>query len=432
MTQNDIPGKPSRGKPSRGRLVAIGMMSGTSMDGIDVALVTSDGEAEVERGPSGAYSYDPAFRKRLNAALETAKAIKARDERPGDLAELETEITMRHVAAVRAFLEANRLRPSDIDVIGFHGQTVLHRPDEGLTVQLGDGALLARETGITTVYDMRANDMTHGGQGAPLVPVWHRALAANLPEAMRALPVAFVNIGGIANITWVGKDVDPVAFDTGPGNALIDQWVSAHAGVPYDPEGAIAAEGGVLMPLAKRYLSHPYLEKPGPKSLDRLDFLPPDAVESSLEDGARTLAYVTAAAIWKAAEHLPEAPKLWVICGGGRHNRVIMNDLTELAEAAASPVGAGERSEPGARQKTAVGEDPAGRSGRPLGAGEQSEPGVRQKTVVTAEEAGFDGDAMEAEAWAYLAVRSLKGLTLTWPTTTGCREPVSGGVLAMP
>jgi anhydro-N-acetylmuramic acid kinase len=209
------------------------------------------------------------------------------------------------------------------------------------------------------------------------------------------LPVAFVNIGGIANITWVGNDGSLVAFDTGPGNALIDQWVTAHAGIPYDPQGTVAAEGAVLMPLAQRYLADDFFSRNAPKSLDRNDFLPPEPEEVSLEDGARTLAYVTAASIWKAAEHVPQAPNAWVICGGGRRNQIIMQDLVGLAR-------------------------------------ENARQGGQPAQVILAEEAGFDGDAMEAEAWAYLAVRSLRELEITWPSTTGCREAVTGGQLALP
>ncbi|HUH49482.1 MAG TPA: anhydro-N-acetylmuramic acid kinase, partial [Mycoplana sp.] len=166
---------------------AIGLMSGTSMDGIDVALLRTDGEAQVVRGPSMGIAYDPAFRRRLQGALETAKAIEKREERPADLADVERELTLRHSAAVQAFLHENNIAPADVEVVGFHGQTVLHRPAQALTVQLGDGALLARETGIPVVFDMRANDMVHGGQGAPLIPVYHAALARNLP-ADCALP----------------------------------------------------------------------------------------------------------------------------------------------------------------------------------------------------------------------------------------------------
>ncbi|MFD1326590.1 anhydro-N-acetylmuramic acid kinase [Mycoplana ramosa] len=367
---------------------AIGLMSGTSMDGIDVALLRTDGEVRVVRGPSMDIAYDPSFRRRLQAALETAKAIEKREERPGDLAEVERELTLRHAAAVQAFLHENNMAPADIDVVGFHGQTVLHRPRQALTVQLGDGALLARETGIPVVFDMRANDMVHGGQGAPLIPAYHAALARNLP-ADCALPTVFVNIGGISNLTYVGADGRIVAFDSGPGNTLIDQWVEAHAGVPFDQGGMIASEGRILPDLVARYLSNPFFVSDERRSLDRNDFTPPAGSEATLEDGARSLARVTAAAILKSAGHLPQGPKTYVVCGGGRLNRAIMGDLAELA-------------------------------------------GATGAVVMTAETVGLNGDSMEAEAWAYLAVRSLEGLPLTFPGTTGVRMPVTGGVLSTP
>lgn len=366
---------------------AIGLMSGTSMDGIDVAMLASDGRSLVERGPFLTVPYDPAFRERLKAGLECAKSIHDRRERPGDLAELERELTLRHALAVKTFLNNNNLLPSDVDVIGFHGQTVLHRPDAALTVQIGDGQLLADETGIDTVYDMRANDMAHGGEGAPLVPAYHAALAARFDERVR--PVCFVNIGGISNLTYIGEDGEILAFDSGPGNAMIDQWVEANAGVPYDQGGRIASEGTIIVSLADRYLDHPFFTADRRRSLDRNDFLPPAADEAGLHDGARTLAYVTAAAIMRSAGHLPEMPKCFIICGGGRLNGAIMEDLADMAQRHGSQ-------------------------------------------VLTAEEADFDGDAMEAEAWAYLAVRSLEGLPLTFPGTTGVSRPMSGGVLARP
>ncbi len=364
---------------------ALGLMSGTSMDGIDLALLSTDGDRHAGQGPSGFTPYDAAFRRRLEQALETAKGIGKRDERPGDLAALERELTLRHAEAVRRFLSEHRAaRP---ELIGFHGQTVLHRPEKGLTVQLGDGALLARETGIPVVYDMRANDMAHGGQGAPLAPAYHAALAASLPGALRRFPVCFVNIGGISNVTWIPEEGDPVAFDSGPGNALIDQWVSREGGVPFDSGGMIASEGGVSRAVVRTYLDHPFFAATGPKSLDRNDFSLDPAAGLELADGARTLAAVTAEAILCAGKIVPAPPKLWILCGGGRKNPHIVADLR----------------------------DGAAHSGA---------------EVVLAEDAGLDGDAMEAEAWAYLAVRSASGLPLTWPTTTGCREAVSGGVVA--
>lgn len=366
---------------------AIGLMSGTSMDGIDIALVRTDGRSRVERGAALGIPYDAPFRDRLKQALEDAKLIRQRGERPGTLADIEHELTQRHAEAVQIFLKKNNLQAADIDVIGFHGQTVLHRPDDALTVQLGDGALLARETGIAVVHDMRANDMVHGGQGAPLIPVYHAALAAGLPAELRCgRPVVFVNIGGISNLTFVGMDGNLVAYDSGPGNTLIDQWVEAHAGIPYDQGGMIASEGRVLADLAERYLANPFFVAPTRRSLDRNDFSPPTGADASLEDGARTLAHVTAAAIFKSARHLPEGPGTYIISGGGRLNRIIMRDLTDLAS-------------------------------------------KDEATVMSAEEAGLDGDAMEAQAWAYLAVRSLEGLPLTFPGTTGVTEPVTGGVL---
>ena len=369
---------------------AIGLMSGTSMDGIDIALVRTDGRDRVERGPALGIAYEAKFRDRLKQALEDAKPIRQRDERPGSLAEVERELTLRHADAVRTFLKKNNLQPADINVTGFHGQTVLHRPDEALTVQLGDGGLLARETGIAVVHDMRANDMVHGGQGAPLIPVYHAALTAGLPAHLRSeRPVVFVNIGGISNLTFVGIDGKIAAYDSGPGNTLIDQWVEAHAGIPYDQGGMIASEGRILAGLAERYLENPFFTGTKRRSLDRNDFSPPAGTEASLEDGARTLAHVTAAAILKSAQHLPERPGTYIVCGGGRLNRIIMADLADLAAAG-------------------------------------------QATVVSAEAAGLDGDAMEAEAWGYLAVRSLHGLPLTFPGTTGVTKPVTGGVLSPP
>ncbi|THV25368.1 anhydro-N-acetylmuramic acid kinase [Peteryoungia ipomoeae] len=364
---------------------AIGLMSGTSMDGIDVALLRTDGEALVERGAFLSVPYEPPFRDRLKQALDEVKSVKQREERPGDLARLEKDLTLRHAEAVRLFLERQGLAERDIDLIGFHGQTVLHRPYEGLTVQLGDGALLAAETGIDVVYDMRANDMVHGGQGAPLVPVYHQALAHKIPA--EDWPVCFVNIGGISNLTFLDRDDTIIGFDSGPGNTLIDQWVETHAGIPYDDGGRIASEGAVIKTLADRYLDNPFFTAKTRRSLDRNDFRPPDGHEAELSDGARTLAHVSAAAILKSAGHLPAFPRCFVICGGGRLNRTIMGDLVRLA-------------------------------------------GERAAAVLTAEQAGFDGDAMEAEAWAYLAVRSARGLPLTYPGTTGVSRPVSGGVFA--
>lgn len=369
---------------------AIGLMSGTSMDGIDVAMIETDGMSIVRRGPSLELPYDAAFRRKLAQALEDAKSIVKREERPGNLAAVEEELTERHANAVRQFLVSKNVDPSSITAIGFHGQTVLHRPEKALTVQIGDGQRLADMVGIPVVYDLRANDMRHGGQGAPLVPVYHQALAASLDDRPgEDGAVAFVNIGGISNVTFLSPNENPVAYDSGPGNALIDQWVQQNAGIPFDDGGRIASEGVVDQAIVARCLAMPFFAKRPPKSLDRNDFSPELVAGLELSDGARTLAAITARSIFASADHAASKPKTWIICGGGRKNAIVLNHLRELAEAK------------GAR-------------------------------IVVAEDVGLDGGSMEAEAWAYLAVRTLKGLPITFPETTGVKTPVTGGILANP
>ena len=374
------------GNDGSGTMTAIGLMSGTSMDGIDVALVRSDGASSVQRGPFLSVPYSPAFRRSLTAALDTAEPIEDRMERPSDLSDIERDLTDLHAEAVETFVRQNGIAMETVDVVGFHGQTVLHRPERALTVQLGDGQRLADRLSVPVVYDMRAADMKAGGEGAPLAPAYHGALAVGLEQDK---PVAFVNIGGISNITCVDAGGALHAFDTGPGNVLIDQWVALKAGVPFDQGGTIASEGVVLRSLVNEYLNAPFFDDPNRRSLDRNDFLPPDPDRATLEDGARSLARLTAEAVVKSAQVLNQLPKTWIVCGGGRLNSVIMGDLQEVAA-------------------------------------------VSEGQVLSAEEVGLDGDAIEAEAWAYLAIRSWKRLPLSWPDTTGCRQPTSGGVLARP
>lgn len=361
---------------------ALGLMSGTSLDGIDVAIIETDGANFVDRGGYVTYPYSDAFRAQLRQGLEDALALKDRRERPARLRLLEHYLTELHAEAVEHFLADTMTDASSIDVIGFHGQTVLHRPAERLTVQLGDGALLASRLGIDVVYDMRARDVALGGQGAPLVPVYHRAMLARLD----ARPIAVLNLGGVGNVTWIGRDGMLLAFDTGPGNALIDDWVAKTAGVAFDDEGSIGRRGRVSEEAVRQYLLAPFFADLPPKSLDRNAFDLGLIEGLSAEDGAATLAAFTAQSAARAREHFSEAPELWVVCGGGRRNRLVMELLAERVDAA----------------------------------------------VVPAEAVGLDGDGIEAEAWAYLAVRSRLGLPLTFPGTTGVTAPEAGGVLARP
>jgi anhydro-N-acetylmuramic acid kinase len=377
------------GKGGLGKVVrALGLMSGTSMDGIDVALITTDGKDHVERGPSATFPYARAFQERLRQALEDARAMRSRTERPGILAAVEQELTALHGDAVRRFLADRVLSPSHIEVVGFHGQTVLHRPpgEAGaggpMTVQLGDGAALARMLGIPVVYDLRAADLAAGGQGAPLVPVYHRALLARIPQR----PVAVVNIGGVANVTWIGEDGQLLAFDTGPGNALMDDWALMHTGKPYDEDGSAARAGTPDASALREYQRDQFFQRGVPKSLDRRAFNLEPVKGLSYEDGAATLAALTAATVAQAAAWFPRPPALWIVAGGGRRNTFLMERLAWHIEAPVAP----------------------------------------------AEAVQLDGDAIEAEAWAYLAVRSLKGLAITFPGTTGVARAMTGGVVARP
>jgi anhydro-N-acetylmuramic acid kinase len=374
---------------------AIGLMSGTSMDGIDVALIRSDGKGYVERGPGFFVPYEAQIRTEIEKALEIAPQFNRREARPGDIAELERKLTLLHRQAVERFVQAHNINIEEVDLVGFHGQTIFHKPENGLTIQLGDGQLLADGTGKEVIYDMRASDMEHGGQGAPLVPVYHRALARSIVHKAMGWkedenpPVAFVNIGGISNITFIGSDDGMIAFDCGPGNNLIDQWMDLKQSLKFDEGGQTALKGKVITDICSEYLAHPYFEKPVPKSLDRGDFKPLIKKNYSTEDGARSLARLTALTIILAINQLPEKPRAIFVCGGGVHNMAIMNDLVALA----------------------------------------CQIGSR---AVVADDVGCDSQYMEAEAFAYLAIRSKIGEELTFPMTTGCAMAVSGGKLASP
>jgi anhydro-N-acetylmuramic acid kinase len=368
-------------------LTAIGLMSGTSMDGVDVALIETDGEGQVRQGPSGFRPYAPDERDLLRAALADAVGLDDRSRRPGRLAEAEALVTRAHAEAVESFLAAQALAASSVDVVGFHGQTVLHRPEKRLTVQIGDGPSLAGRLGLRVVHDFRAADVAAGGQGAPFVPIYHAALvrAARAAGVLPAGAVAVLNLGGVANATVVDRSGAPMACDTGPANALVDDLMLARTGRAMDEGGAVAAQGRVDDTVLARLLAHPFFEEMPPKSLDRNDFSR-DPVESlATADAAATLTAFSAAGVAALVRHLPEAPELWIASGGGARNPTL---LRMLAEHIGAP-------------------------------------------VVTADSLGWSADAMEAQAFAYLAVRSLKGLPLSFPATTGVPEPMPGGVLSV-
>ena len=358
-------------------LKVIGLMSGTSLDGIDAALLESDGEDVVRPGPSLTLPYDDETRALLRASLDTARAAVQGAPVPPSIREAERVLTEAHADAVKMLLGKAGLVAADVALIGFHGQTILHRPAQHWTWQIGDGALLAQLTGIDVINDFRSADVAAGGQGAPLMPLYHAALAR---KSGLAQPLVVVNIGGVAQVTYIDGDV-VLAFDTGPGNAPIDDWMERHTGKPVDEDGALARTGRVNDVALAGMLANDFFARLPPKSLDRMDFGIGMVDALSPAEGAATLAAFTAAAIAKAADHFPQKPQTWVVSGGGRHNAFLMEEL-----------------------KAYVG-----------------------TAVLKAEDAGWDGDGLEAHGFAYLAVRSRKALALSLPTTTGVKEPMTGG-----
>ncbi len=358
-------------------LKVMGLMSGTSLDGVDAALLDTDGEGIVRPGPSLTVPYDAAIRAQLRGALESALAMTRGAPVPASVVEAERVLTQAHAQAVKALLEKAGLAARDVNLIGFHGQTILHRPEQHWTWQIGDGALLARLTGIDVVNDFRSADVAAGGQGAPLMPLYHAALAR---RSGQAAPLVLTNIGGVAQVTYMDGDT-VLAFDTGPGNAPIDDWMQRHTGKPVDTNGDFARRGRVDEKALAAMLANPFFARLPPKSLDRMDF-GMDAVEGlSPADGAATLAAFTAASIAKAGEHFPKPAANWIVTGGGRHNSFLMEQLKARVVA----------------------------------------------PVLKTEDVAWDGDAMEAEGFAYLAVRSKKGLPLSLPTTTGVKAAMTGG-----
>ena len=359
-------------------LKVIGLMSGTSLDGIDAAILETDGEASVSPGPSLTVPYDAQTRALLRAALDLARDFTPGAPVPALIREAEQVLTEAHAAAVNALLKKAGLAAGDVGLIGFHGQTILHRPSQHWTWQIGDGALLARLTGIDVINDFRSADVAAGGQGAPLMPLYHAALARR--DLRGALVV--VNIGGVGNVTYIDGDT-VLAFDSGPGNAPIDDWMHRHTGKPVDKDGALARTGRIDDAVLARMLANPYFDRVPPKSLDRLDF-GIQAVEGlSPADGAATLTAFTAATFARAREHFPHYVPMWIVCGGGRHNAFLMEQLRARLDG----------------------------------------------QVCKAEDAGWDGDALEAQGFAYLAARAKLGLPLSLPTTTGVKQPVTGGKL---
>lgn len=364
---------------------AVGLMTGTVLDGnIDVAMIRTDGETIEDFGPWALAPYPAEVRALLFRTVEEARKWRFAGDEPAIFREAEAALTQAQAVAVNRFLAANGHTADDIAVVGFHGQTVLHvapaNGKRGHTRQLGDGRQMAGIVGTDVVYNFRSADMAAGGQGAPLSAIYHQAMLRKIGAGPET---AILNLGGVANITWCDGD-EIVAFDTGPANGPINDWIMRHDKGDMDIDGQIARSGRVDETGLEKLLEHRYLTAPYPKSLDRHDFTTEMASGLDLADGAAMLTAFTAAAVGKALDLLPKRPVRMIVCGGGRKNAFLMEELARLA-----------RAEP-----------------------------------VTADTFGFRGDAVEAECFAYLAVRSMRGLPISFPLTTGVKAPMPGGVLA--
>jgi anhydro-N-acetylmuramic acid kinase len=362
------------GKATLEKRLVVGLMSGTSADAVDVALIETDGEAEVRLLAAGERPYSAAERAVIRAAARRALEMPAPAADPL-IAEAEAILTRAHAEAVMALPGWEGAA-----FIGFHGATVAHRPHEGWTWQIGDAGLLARTLAKPVVHDFRSADVAAGGQGAPLAPGFHRAMVTGLGDG-----VGVLNIGGVANLSWfVGGRWG--ALDTGPGNALIDDWVAAHGAGTRDEGGGLAAAGRVRADVLTGLLDNPWFDLAGPKSLDRDDFGIAGAKGLSLQDGAATLSAFTAEAVALALAALPGPLRLLLVTGGGRRNATLMAMLGQRTGAVVEPV----------------------------------------------EAYGFDGDSLEAQAFAWLAARVVDGRPTSWPETTGVAAPVCGGRIAYP
>ncbi len=352
---------------------AIGMMSGMSRDGIDVASIRTDGQSFNECCKSKTYPYTQEQRRIIADAVGYSEL--------NDITRLaEKVITDTHIAAAKAFIEEFNVDP---DLVSIHGQTIFHDPANGKTWQIGDFQKIANEINCDVVGDLRYADVAAGGEGAPLAPVFHQAYVQTDER-----PIVILNMGGISNITWLGpdKEKDMIAGDVGPANALIDDYMMHVKNEPYDKNGALASSGQVNEALLQKWLKNDYFSRDFPKSLDRDEFKVPEAYDLSEADGAATLSAFTVQGIATGIRMMPQPPKAVYVGGGGRHNDFMMCELATAIGCSVEPV----------------------------------------------EALGWNGDSLEADCWAYLGVRCLEGKPITFPNTTGVPEPMTGGVLYKP
>ena len=364
---------------------SIGLMTGTVNDGfIDIAALRTDGTDVVEFGPFELFPYkDQAIKELIFKTYKEASKWNFEGPEPSIFSLTEKKITEEQSYAIEEFINKYKIKKTDISCIGFHGLTVLHRPIDsnnqvGKTRQLGNGQMMSDYLQLPVVNNFRSNDIEHGGQGAPLAPIYHLALAKYIKEK----DIVFLNIGGVSNITHVGNKYELIALDCGPGNAPIDDFVRYHNKGLMDKDGKFAKLGNVNYVLVNEFMENDFFNLSYPKSLDRNNFNFDNIYNLSLEDGCATMVKIIAKSISEALKLLPNKPSKILISGGGRKNQTIINEIT-------------------------------------------LETKIQCKNI---DDHNLRGDAIEAEAFAFLAVRSLNKLPLSFPDTTGVKYPVTGGV----
>ena len=365
---------------------SLGLMSGTSMDGVDVSIINSDGSAKFKGILNKYFEYSEDLHKNLISSRDKINSSKDLKVHSKELDFLQKEITLFHSKAVN---EVVKEIDFNIDIIGFHGQTIFHNAGERISRQLGDGNLLSQLVKKKVVYDFRQNDLKNGGQGAPLAPIFHKIISK---EIKIDLPLCILNLGGIANITAIESDEDLtlVSCDIGPGNCLIDEWVRKNTGKKYDKDGSIAKLGKTNAAILNQALdNNESLITKNILSYDAKDFDLNFVRGLSLEDGAATITEFTGSVLGEGIlnffKKLGNKPKKILVCGGGRKNLTLIQSIKEKL--------------------------------------------VEKITIENIDKYGLDGDFIESQAFAYLAIRSFLKLPISFPKTTGCKEPSTGGVL---
>ncbi len=372
---------------------AIGLMSGTSVDGVDVSIIESDGNREFSSILDRYFEYDKELIKKILNIREKITNTDKLDKYSKEIKDLERKITLFHVEAVKETLELSKI---SVDLIGFHGQTIFHDSEKKITKQLGDGNLLSQLTKKKVVYDFRQNDLANGGQGAPLTPIFHNVLANKINKKFNlGFPLNIINIGGISNITstvdWknLWSEINTIyAYDIGPGNCLIDEWIRKNSKKKYDESGLIAKSGTVDKLVLNQALENFSENSNYEKSLDIKDFDIFFAKGLSLENGAATITNFTATLIANGMRyaHGTGQPLMykWLACGGGRKNKYLLESIKDNFE---------------------------------------------EISIEPIDQYEIDGDFVESQAFAYLAIRSFLELPISFPTTTGCKKPTTGGMI---